>query len=212
PVAHAAVHIALHLSARVFDQLVVLHARRARRHARHAAQAVVHVPLEGLVQRHVSLARRMHHVNASARRIHLFVPRHVRGTRRQAETAMHAVRQQRLLRRMVRVKARRLLLVDRGQMLAHTPPTRRPGFNIRFASNCCFTARISSGTLSSLFRCGNTNDAACCGFAFSIMMLPPALPTSSCKSTIAFAAAASLKPASMMPVAWAATLPPMAIA
>ena len=82
---------ALDLPARVLDELVVLHARRARGHARHAAQAVV--PRVDLREGHgpVLLVAGAHEHDAPARGVHLLAPQHVRRARRQAEAAVHAV-------------------------------------------------------------------------------------------------------------------------
>ena len=82
---------ALDLPARVLDELVVLHARRARGHARHAAQAVV--PRVDLREGHrpVLLVAGAHEQDAPARGVHLLAPQDVRRARRQAEAAVHAV-------------------------------------------------------------------------------------------------------------------------
>ncbi len=96
--------IALHLGARVFDQLVVLHPGGAGGHAGHAAQAVVHVQAEALVERSLALGGLLHHVDAAARRIHLLAPEHVGGAGGKAEAAVHAVVDQLCFRRLVGVE------------------------------------------------------------------------------------------------------------
>ena len=100
--------IALDLRARRLDELVVLHAGWARRHARHAAQAVVHVLPKTGIERGLTFSGLLDHVDSSARRIHLLAPQHVRGASGQAEAAMHAVVDVLLLRRMVGVEAGRM--------------------------------------------------------------------------------------------------------
>src|SRR5665213_1749026 len=65
-IADGARDVALDLAARVFDQLVVLDAAGARRHAGHAAEAVVHVDAEVLVERSVALGALTHHPDAAA--------------------------------------------------------------------------------------------------------------------------------------------------
>ena len=96
--------IAFHLGARVFDQLVVLHSRGAGGHAGHAAQAIVHMQAEALVERSVALGGLLHHVDAAAGRIHLLAPEHVGGAGGEAEAAMYAVLDQRCFRRLVGVE------------------------------------------------------------------------------------------------------------
>jgi len=71
--------VALDLRARVLDQLVVLHARRAGRHARHAAEAAVEV-LDH--RRRDLLVALLHQHYPPARRVHLLAPQHVGGAGR----------------------------------------------------------------------------------------------------------------------------------
>ncbi len=73
------------------DQAVVLDARRARGHARHAAEAAVEVLDDGVGQRHRAVDEAAHQVDAAARRVHLLVPERVGRARRQAEAAVDAV-------------------------------------------------------------------------------------------------------------------------
>ena len=96
---------ALHLGARGLDQLVVLHAGGTRRHARHAAQALVEVPDRRVLQR-IALEPLLHQVDAAAGAVHLLAPQHVRGAGREAEAAVHAVADQRRVRRVVVVEGR----------------------------------------------------------------------------------------------------------
>ena len=101
----AAGNVALDLCAGVFDELVVLDAGGAGGHAGHAAEAVVHVAAEGLVERRVALRRVLHHVDAAARRVHLFAPEHVGGACGQAEAAVDAVGEECFVGRVMRVEA-----------------------------------------------------------------------------------------------------------
>ena len=102
----AARQLAFDLRTRWLNELVVFHAGRASRHACHAAQAIVHVQTEAAIKRTLALCRFLDHVNAAARRIHLFVPQHIRGACGQAKSAVHAIVDVLLLRRMMRVKTR----------------------------------------------------------------------------------------------------------
>src|SRR3954449_2578599 len=88
-------HLLLDALARELDQPVVLHARRARRHACHAAEALVEVARDGRVQLDRAVDGRLHQPDPPARRVHLLVPELVRRARRQAEAAVHAVADQR---------------------------------------------------------------------------------------------------------------------
>ena len=74
--------------ARVLDQLVVLHPRRAGGHAGHAAEAAVEV-LDH--RRRDLLVALLHQHDPPARRVHLLAPQHVGRARGQAEAAVHAV-------------------------------------------------------------------------------------------------------------------------
>ena len=83
--------VLLDVRARRLDQAVVLDARRARGHARHAAEAAVEVLDDGVGQRHRAVDEAAHQVDAAARRVHLLVPERVGRARRQAEAAVDAV-------------------------------------------------------------------------------------------------------------------------
>ena len=87
-------HLLLDALARELDQPVVLHARRARGQAGHAAEALVEVLGDGGVQLDPALDRLLHQPDATARRVHLLVPELVRRAGRQAEAAVHAVADQ----------------------------------------------------------------------------------------------------------------------
>ncbi len=100
--------VAFDLGARVFDELVVLHAGRTRRHAGHAAQTVVHVQAKAFVERRFALRGFLHHVDAAARRVHLFSPEDVGGTRREAEAAVDAVVDEFGRGRVMRIEVRGL--------------------------------------------------------------------------------------------------------
>ena len=76
------------------DQPVVAHARRAGGQARHAAEAAVEVLDDRGVEGNGAVEARVHEVNAPARRVHLLTPEDVRGTGRQAEPAVDAVRRE----------------------------------------------------------------------------------------------------------------------
>ena len=73
------------------DQPVVADARGARREARHAPEAAIEVRRHGRVQRHRPVEPGVHEVDPTAWGVHLLVPEHVGGARRQAEAAVDAV-------------------------------------------------------------------------------------------------------------------------
>ncbi len=84
-------HLLLDDGAGALDQAVVADAGRARRDARHAAEAAVEVLRHGRVELDRAVEQRVHQVDASARRVHLLVPEDVGRARRQAEPAVDAV-------------------------------------------------------------------------------------------------------------------------
>ena len=105
PVGPRARHVALDLRPGGLQQAVVLHPRRARRHARHAPEAAVDVRREGAVERDLPVLGHLHEVDPPARRVHLLAPQRVGGAGRQAEPAVHAVVEQFLRGRVVGVEA-----------------------------------------------------------------------------------------------------------
>src|SRR5437867_6543601 len=107
--------------ARLHDQLVVLHARWARGHTRHAAEATIEV-LEDRLRQLPPLGQRLHQIDAATRRIHLLSPRLIRGAGRQTKTAVHAVVDQ--------------LALD------HSPPTKQPGLSRRSGSKRIFISSM----------------------------------------------------------------------
>src|ERR1017187_6032008 len=151
PLAQTAWHVALYLRARRLNEFVVLHTRWERRHAGHATQAAVHMLPEALIQRRLALGGLLDHVNSTARRVHLFAPKHVRRTCRQAKAAMHAVVDVFLLRRMMRVETGRALFVlhDGMRHKCQMFPTKRPGLRMRLGSKRRFISRISGSAFES---------------------------------------------------------------
>ena len=177
-VARAAGNIALHLRARIFDELVVLYAGGASRHARHAAQTVIHVLAEGWIERGVSFGGFLHHVDAAARRIHLFSPQNIRGTCGQAEAAVHAIGQQFLVRRVMRIETGRLCGLDSDKRLArHIPPRKRPGLRVRLGSKRRLISRINVGELSVPHGGTAHSGSGRCGARKTVSEPPPAAPT-----------------------------------
>ena len=80
----------------LLDQPVVLHARRARGDAGHAAEAAVEVLDDGVRELERAFGQALHQPDPSARGVHLLLPeRPVGRARRQAEAAVHAVVDQR---------------------------------------------------------------------------------------------------------------------
>ena len=125
---------ALDLRPHPLDQLVVLDARRARGHARHAAEAAVEVRDHLGRDRLALLVADAHQHDAPARRVHLVLEDRVGRARRQAEAAVHAVLDQ------VRL-GRRRGGVPGG---AHIPPTKAPGRKIRAGSKRAFRRSITT--------------------------------------------------------------------
>ena len=108
--------VSLDLRAGVFDELVVLDAGGAGRHAGHAAEAVVHVAAEGLIEGRVALGGGLHHVDAAAGRVHLLAPEDVGGAGGKTKAAVDAVGEEGLRGRVVRVEGTGLGRFDGGEM------------------------------------------------------------------------------------------------
>ena len=117
------------------DQLVVLHAGRARGHAGHAAEAAVEVGDHLGRDRLALLVADPHQQDAPARRVHLVLEDRVARARRQAEAAVHAVADQ--------VQLGRLLLEIPGGRI-RSLPRRRPGRKIRAGSKRAFRRSITT--------------------------------------------------------------------
>ena len=99
--------VALNLGARGLDELVVFHARGARRDAGHATEAVVHVKAEARVEGGFAVGCLLDHVDTAARRIHFLTPENVGGAGGQAEAAVYAIVNVLALGRVVRIETRR---------------------------------------------------------------------------------------------------------
>ena len=98
PVRGSAADVALELRAHGLQQLVVLHAGRARRHAGHAAQAPVDVLVQRPLEPDLALLREVDQVDPPARGVHLLAPQLIGRAGREAEAAVHAVVEQLALR------------------------------------------------------------------------------------------------------------------
>src|SRR5262249_31313442 len=94
----------LDLWARGLDQLVKLYSRRTGRHAGHAAEAVVDVLDEVLGHADLTMRGHLHQLDAPARRVHLLTPKQVCRASRQAEAAVHTVRDELGIGRVVLVE------------------------------------------------------------------------------------------------------------
>src|SRR6202011_2676295 len=92
------------LGARGLDQLSVVHAGRASWHASHAAKTAIEMADPIRSQFRSAFAGELHQVDAAARRIHLLAPQDIRRADRQAETAVNALFDNFIRRRMVRVE------------------------------------------------------------------------------------------------------------
>ena len=97
--------LALNLRASRVDQLSVIDARRTGCRAGHATETGIKVadPLRG--QLRGAFAGEFDEVNAAARRVHFLTPENVSGAGGQTETAVHALVDDLVRRRMVRVES-----------------------------------------------------------------------------------------------------------
>ena len=125
--------------ARALDERPVLHARRARRHARHAAEAVVHVRDERRRQLGPPFHARLHQVDAAAGRVHLLAPQQIRRAGRKAEPAVDArvdARDRRAIGPRKRpIQATGLFGGGRVRHTGPRPPPRMPaGSSARFSA------------------------------------------------------------------------------
>ncbi len=118
--------IAFDLSACGFDKLSVIHAGRAGGHASHAAEAGVEVadPLGS----HLcgAFGGELHQIDAPARRIHFLPPQNVGRAHGQAKAAVHALINDGVGGRMMRVKSGRKRIGKRrhetsGQLTVYRP-------------------------------------------------------------------------------------------
>ena len=85
----------------VIDQVHVVHARRAGRHAGQAGQATIDVPDFLLRRRPVALQHRLDEIDAAARAVALVAQQHEGRTGGGAEAAMHALAQDVLAARVL---------------------------------------------------------------------------------------------------------------
>src|SRR5262249_32227788 len=126
--------VALDLRARLLDQPVVLHAGRARGHARHAAEALVDVRDHLGRDLRALLVADAHQHDPPARRAPLVLEHRVAGAPRQAEAAVHAVADQVQLGWALGIPG------DRH----YRPPTKAPGRKIRAGSKRSFTRAMTA--------------------------------------------------------------------
>src|SRR5205814_3878216 len=103
----------------------------------------------------------------SARRIHFLAPQHIGGTHGQTKSAMDALFNDLVRRRMVRVENGCVVRVGchfihrkSGSAAAalqelYIPPTNRPGFSVFLGSSCCFTAFINASASPAIPQASN---------------------------------------------------------
>src|ERR1700674_341944 len=137
-----AFRLSFDLRARSFDEFSVVNTGRARRHASHAAQTAIEVAHPRRIHLRGTLARHLHQINPPARRIHFLPPQHIGGTHWQTKSAVHALFDDLVRRRMVRVEGARAFRFW-CQFFHQMSPTNRPGFRVFFESSCFFTAFIN---------------------------------------------------------------------
>src|SRR6266851_18325 len=157
------------------------HARRARGFARATTETEVEMALEGPAQLHPALGRRPHQVDAAARRVHLFAEHPVGRTLREADPAVHA------LPDLVEVGS----LGGAGGGRHQRPPTKRPGFSTRFASNSSFSARMRAKGPASTGPHGSTVFRSSAG-PRTMTTLPASSMTRARKRVVARAVSAAL--------------------
>src|SRR5580704_5932129 len=104
---------ALDLRARGFDEFSIVHAGRAGGHAGHATEATVEMADPFGIHFRSAVAREFHEVDAAAWGIHLLAPQNVGGANRQAKAAVHALFDDLVRRRVVRVEGGCLVRVGR---------------------------------------------------------------------------------------------------
>src|SRR5256884_9728312 len=87
--------------------------------------------------------------------MHFLPTHHIGGTHGQTESAVNALFDDRIRRRMVRVEGARAFLFC-GQVFHQMPPTNRPGFSVFFGSSCCFTAFINGSASPAVSQASNS--------------------------------------------------------
>src|SRR6266446_200231 len=172
---------ATELRARRLEERAEPHARRARGFARATTETEVEMALEGPAQLHPALGRRPHQVDAAARRVHLFAEHPVGRTLREADPAVHA------LPDLVEVGSLGGARGGRHQR----PPTKRPGFSTRFASNSSFSARMRAKGPASTGPHGSTVYRSSAG-PRTMTTLPASSMTRARKRVVARAVSAAL--------------------
>ena len=110
----------LDVHARVIDEVLVVDARRARRHARETRKAAIEVRHDLRARRPVVLEHLLDQVDPAARAVELVSEQHVRRTGRSAEAAVHALAQDRLARGDARI-----LQLRGGETRLHGPSALR---------------------------------------------------------------------------------------
>src|SRR6266508_3260690 len=172
---------ATELRARRLEERAEPHARRARGFARATPETEVEMALEGPAQPHPALGRRPHQVDAAARRVHLFAEHPVSRTLWEADPAVHA------LSDLVEVGSLGGAEDGRHQR----PPTKRPGFSTRFASNSSFSARMRAKGPASTGPHGSTAFRSSAG-PRAMTTLPASSMTRARKRVVATAVSAAL--------------------
>ena len=144
----------LDMRAGVIDQMHVVHARGARRHAGEAREAAVDVRDDLGGRRRIVLQHLLDQVDAAARRIELVAQQHIGRAGRLAEAAMHAGAQNIVRHRDVGIGE-----LGEGEIgLHHTPAHMRPGLSTPLGSKLSLTRLV---TPASAPCCGsNTSTAA----------------------------------------------------
>jgi hypothetical protein len=104
----------------VIDQVHVVHARRAGRHAGQTRQATVDVPDLGVAGRAIALEHRLDEIDAATRTVALVAQQHEGRTGRRAEAAMHALAQDVLAARGLRIGE-----LGQGEVSLHPGALRR---------------------------------------------------------------------------------------
>ena len=142
------------MGAGVVDQVHVVDARRAGRHAGEARQAAVDMRDDLGVGRPAVLQHVLDQVDAAARRIELVAEGDVGRAGRRAEAAMHAIAQDLFRLRDMRIG-------ELGEREAGLHQTIRPGLRIPCGSNCSFSRADSAASAPA---CGsNTGDRRALG-------------------------------------------------
>ena len=127
----------------VIDQVLVIHSRRAGRHAGKTGQTAINVFHDQVRRRSVVLQHVFYQINPTPRTIQLIAKQHIGGTGRYTKSTVYTAAQN--LFRFINIRIRELGERETGlhpQISLYI----LPGFRIPFGSKACLRLRVNRAT------------------------------------------------------------------